>query len=887
MGSNIESIEIRESFLSFFESKDHLRVPSSSLIPIGDPTILLTIAGMNQFKPYFSGQSTPPNKRLTSSQKCFRTPDIDIVGDATHNTMFEMLGNFSIGDYFKRDAIQYAIEFLSEELSLPLSKFHVTIHHSDDDAFRLWKEADVPDERIHRISDEDNWWGPPIHGSEGPCGPCSELHYDHGSKRGCLMSSCAPNCANSMTTGEKCNRFVELWNLVFMQFYHSQSGDRQPLPAPSIDTGMGLERVTTIIQEAPTMYETDLFLPLINQIQEISGISYGESLTTDYAMRAAVEHTRSSTFLTADGIIPGNEGRGYVLRRVIRRAIRLGRQLGLEQPFMGNISTSVIKMMGPSYPELLNHQDFILNVLELEEQRFQEAFENGITTLEDTISSKSKISGSAVFKLWDTYGFPVEMTKEIAEEQGIEVDIKGFEKEMNAQRERARSNSKFDESHPRIHVYENMGISSTKFTGYDHTEDISVVVGIVNNKESVSKAIKGQKVEIVLQQTPFYPEGGGQVGDIGKLTSSNNIVEISDAKEVIPGVIVHYGEVKTGAISVGDSVTAQVDPTFRDDTTRNHTGTHMLHAALREILGPHVRQAGSLVTADRLRFDFSHFQPLTEDQLWDVQFLVNEKIRSNAHVLKSHDSYRDAVNKGALAFFGDKYDETVRLVEIRNGGQFSFEVCGGTHVTRTGEVGSIFILAESSIGAGMRRIEAISGRAAERMVWDRFNRDNRIASIMKTSMGDMEQKASSLMRELDDAHKEKQTLENRLSIESARPLLNNIVYCSGVPVLTAETEASSVDMLRNTGDWLRSKLGSGVVALGSIIKDNPSLIIMVTPDIVEKGIDASVIAKQVALNIKGGGGGQPESAQAGGREAGKLGETLSMVPDVVSETLKG
>ena len=887
MGSNVKSAEIRESFLSFFESKDHLRVPSSSLIPIGDPTILLTIAGMNQFKPYFSGQSNPPNKRLTSSQKCFRTPDIDIVGDATHNTMFEMLGNFSIGDYFKRDAIQYAIEFLSEGLSLPFSEFHVTIHHSDNDAFALWEEAGVPAERIHRFGDEDNWWGPPIHGSEGPCGPCSELHYDHGSKRGCLMPSCTPNCENSMPTGEKCNRFVELWNLVFMQFYHSPSGDRQPLPAPSIDTGMGLERVTTILQEVPTMYETDLFLPLINQIQEISGISYGENLTSDYAMRAAVEHTRSSTFLTADGIIPGNEGRGYVLRRVIRRAIRLGRQLGLEQPFMGNISTSVIKMMGPSYPELLNHQDFILNVLELEEQRFQEAFENGITALEETIASKTRISGGTVFKLWDTYGFPVEMTKEIAEEQGIEVDIKGFEKEMNAQRERARSSSKFDGSYPEVHVYENMGISSTKFTGYHHTKDISVIVGIVNKKVSVSKATKGQKVEIVLQQTPFYPEGGGQVGDIGKLTSSNTLVEISDTKEVIPSVIVHYAEVTTGTISVGDRVTAQVDPTCRDDTTRNHTATHMLHAALREILGPHVRQAGSLVTPDRLRFDFSHFQPLTEEQLWDVQFLVNEKVRSNAHVLKSQDSYNDAVKKGALAFFGDKYDETVRLVEIGNGEPFSFEVCGGTHVARTGEVGSIFILAESSIGAGMRRIEAVSGRAAERMVWDRFNGYNRIAGIMKTSTGDMERKASSLMRELDDAHKEKQTLENRLSIESARPLLNNIVDCSGVPVLTAETEASSVDILRNTGDWLRNKIGSGVVALGSIINGNPSLIIMVTSDIVEKGIDASVIAKQAALNIKGGGGGQPESAQAGGREADKLGEALSMVPDVVSEALKG
>ena len=738
------SDEIREAFLKYFESKGHLRVQSSSLIPIGDPTLLLTIAGMNQFKPYFSGQQTPPRQRLTSAQKCFRTPDIDIVGDATHNTLFEMLGNFSIGDYFKNEAIEYALEFLTGKLNLPEEKFYITIHHTDDEAQEIWENIGVPKERIYRFGDEDNWWGPPIHGSEGPCGPCSELHYDFGSDRGCLKNDCAPNCENLMSTGEKCTRFVELWNLVFMQYYHHPDGTREKLPAPSIDTGMGLERATIVMQDVETMYETDIFASLIAQVCSISGHKYGEDLETDYAIRAIAEHTRSSTFLTADGVVPGNEGRGYVLRRVIRRAIRLARKLGLEESFMSPIAESVIVKMKATYPELYNHKEFILSVLKLEEERFQQAFENGFTMLEEAMENSSTLEGDLVFKLWDTYGFPVEMTQEIGAERNITVDMTGFEKEMEAQKNRARSHAQFDGDHARVRLYEELGVGNTNFTGYETLNGKSVVVGLISMGLSVTEVSQGEELQLVLRETPFYAEGGGQVGDGGTIGNSECEIAVHDTKEVIPGLIVHYGILSKGTISIGDTVQSHVDPIRRDDTARNHTATHMLHAALRHVLGPHVRQAGSLVTASRLRFDFSHIKAVTPEEMWQVQFLVNEKIRHNAEISRSEDTYSGAIEKGALAFFGDKYGDTVRLVEIANGETFSFEVCGGTHVNQTGEVGAVYILGESSIGAGMRRIEAISGREEERLVWQNMQRDSRIADILQTTPSDIEERITAI-----------------------------------------------------------------------------------------------------------------------------------------------
>ena len=880
----MNSNEIRESFLSYFESKNHTRVASSSLIPVGDPTLLLTSAGMVQFKPYFSGETEPPNRRLTSSQKSFRTVDIDEVGDSTHLTLFEMLGNFSIGEYFKKDAIAFALEFFETKFGLAKERFAITIHDTDDESFQLWRDVGIAAEEIYRFGDEDNWWGPA--GLEGPCGPCSELHFDFGEGRGCLRDDCGPNCAYPKNdAGDACDRYVELWNLVFMQFYHHLDGTRDPLPAPSVDTGMGLERAAVVMQGVTTIYETDLFLPLLASVEGLCGREYGADPADDYAMRVVAEHARSSAFLIGDGVAPGNEGRGYVLRRVIRRAIRHGRQLGLEGPFLGEVAGVVIEQMGDVYPELRNHQDFILTVLRLEEERFQQAFRNGYEALSEALEGADSLPGEVVFRLWDTYGFPVEMTSEIAGERGVEVDMAGFEAQMAEQRERARATAQFGGDRAKIRVYESMGVGATRFLGYEQLTASSVVVGLVSGDELASEAKEGQDVEIALLETPFYAEGGGQIGDAGQLAGPNGRVEVHDTQEVMPDVIVHFGKVASGTIALGDSVEAYVDEIRREDTARNHTATHLLHAALRQVLGPHVRQAGSLVAPDRLRFDFSHVQPVTDEEMWQVQLLVNEKLRQNARIVKSEDTYASAIDRGALAFFGDKYGDTVRLIEIANGATFSFEVCGGTHVQNTGEVGAVYVLGESSIGAGMRRIEAVSGRAAERLVWERFRREEAVARTLQAPPAEAEDRARALQDALDEANRARAALERRLSLQAAESLLADSQDVGGVNVLAARATAANADGLREVGDWLRDKLGSGVVVLGAVVNERPLLVTMVTPDLVERGLDAAAIARGAARAIQGGGGGRADVAQAGGRRADKLDDALALVPGLVRESL--
>ena len=876
--------EIRESFLSYFESKGHLRVASSSLIPVGDPTLLLTNAGMVQFKPYFTGETTPPNRRLTTAQKSFRTVDIDEVGDATHLTLFEMLGNFSIGDYFKEDAIAFALEFVTKRLGLPQERFGATIFEDDDEARGLWLKAGIPADRIYRFGEEDNWWGPPIHGSEGPCGPCSELHYDFGAGRGCGKLDCAPNCANVMNEhGDVCNRHVELWNLVFMQFDRQADGSLPMLPAPSVDTGMGMERAAVILQDVDTIYKTDLFKPLIARVETLSGRTYGEDHDTDYAMHAVAEHGRSATFLIADGVVPGNEGRGYVLRRVVRRAIRQARRIGIDGPFLEDISDAAVGIMGEAYPEQVRHREFIHTVLRLEEERFQQAYSNGYAVLTDALKGAESLPGGIVFRLWDTYGFPVEMTQEIGREAGVEVDLEGFEREMAGQRERARASGQFGEDRARIRVYESLGVGSTTFLGYDQLNASSVVVGLVSGGEAVNEASEGDDVEVVLVETPFYAEGGGQIGDAGELAGPRGRIEVRDTRMAMPDVIFHFGSITRGTVAVGDTVDASVDETRREDTARNHTATHLLHAALRQVLGPHVRQAGSLVAPDRLRFDFSHVQPVTRDELWQVQLLVNEKIRQNARVIKDEDAYSEAIRRGALAFFGDKYGDQVRLIEIANGETFSFEVCGGTHVHHTGEVGAVYVLGESSIGAGMRRIEAVSGRAAERMVWDRFGMEDRLSQKLQAALPDMETRVDSLLEESGRLVRSNQALERRLALRDAEGLLESRQDVDGVAVLSARADASNIESLRETGDWLRDKLGSGVVVLGSVLNGRPMLIAMVTADLVDKGFDATTIARGAARAIQGGGGGRPDVAQAGGKLAEKLDDALDLVPALVRE----
>ncbi len=876
------SDEIRESFLKYFESKGHLRAASSSLIPVGDPTLLLTNAGMVQFKPYFAGETDPPSKRLTSSQKSFRVVDIEEVGDATHITMFEMLGNFSIGDYFKEGAVAYALECFESVMGLPKERFAATVHHTDDEAHEIWVRAGIPAERIYGFGDADNWWGPPIHGSEGPCGPCSELHYDFGDGRpGCGLDDCGPNCENlNPETGMVCQRYVELWNLVFMQYYHHPDGSRDRLPATGIDTGMGFERLVTVLQGVDTVYETDLFRPLVERVEELSGARYRSDPETTYAISVVAEHGRSAAFLLADGVVPGNEGRGYVLRRIIRRAIRHGRRLGLEDPFLGEIAVVVTDRMGAVYPELRNNREFVLTSLRLEEEKFQQAYENGYAALSEALKS-GDLGGGTVFRLWDTYGFPVEMTQEIADEAGVDVDMEGFEREMAAQRERARASAQFGADRVKIRLYESLGIGGTRFLGYQQVRADSVVVGMVSGDGVVSEATEGDEVELAIMETPFYPEGGGQVGDAGEIVAPDGRIAVTDTQTVMPGLIMHFGRVVEGNVSLGDSVDAVVDPIRREDTARNHTATHMLHAALRQVLGSHVRQAGSLVAPDRLRFDFSHVTAMTPGEIDDVQLLVNEKIRENVGVRKSEDRYARAIERGALAFFGDKYEDTVRLVEIANGDTFSFEVCGGTHVHHTGELGAVYVLGESSIGTGMRRIEAVSGRGAERVVRDRFRAQNAVASRLSTTPMETDERVGSLLEEMESLRRENEALERRLALQAAEAMLDAAEVVDGVTVLAHRVNAAGADAMREMGDWLRSKMGSGIVALGTVVNDRPQMVVMVTPDLVERGFDAVAIARGAAKAIGGGGGGRPDVAQAGGRRADGLDAALRSVADLV------
>ena len=872
--------EIREKFLSYFEAQGHSRFASSSLIPVGDPTLLLTTAGMVQFKPYFTGEAEPSNKRATTSQKCFRTPDIEEVGDATHNTLFEMLGNFSFGDYFKANAVDFAVELMTEGYGIPLDKFSAAIHHTDEETRGLWEAKGIPADKVYSYGDDENWWGPA--GDEGPCGPCSELHYDYGAEYGCLQDDCAPNCTNVMDDGVVCDRYVELWNLVFMQYYHHLDGTRTNLPAPSVDTGMGFERLVRILQDVDTAYETDLFTPIIAAVERVSGKSYNNPDDT-YAIRVVAEHGRSVTFLIADGVVPGNEGRGYVLRRVIRRAIRYARRLGVEDNFLGEIADATIDKMGKVYPELVNNRDFIVTVLRLEEERFQQAFQNGYNMLSEALEGVDTLDGGTAFRLWDTYGFPAEMTQEIAAEQGVTVDTEGFEREMEAQRQRGRASAQFGEERAKIRQYESLGVGATQFLGYEQISASSPIVGLIADDEVVSEATAGQSVEIVLVQTPFYAEGGGQIGDAGTLTGPDGSIEVQDTQAVMPDVIMHFGKVSEGTVRLGDTVEANVDPTRREDTARNHTATHMLHAALREVLGPHVRQAGSLVAPERLRFDFSHVQPVTDDELWQVQHLVNEKIRQNSGVHRDEDTYSSAIQRGALAFFGDRYGERVRLIEIANGDTFSFEVCGGTHVHHTGEVGSVYILGESSIGAGMRRLEAVSGRAAERLVWERFNREDGLAGMLNTTPPELGNAVQRIQDENDDLRRQLATLERQNSLQAAEILLDSKQDINGVSVLSARTEASNSDSMREISDWLRDKMGSGIVVLGAVINDRPTISVGITRDLVDGGADARDYARDLGRIIGGGGGGRPDMAQAGGRNADKLDDAIAGAADIVRQ----
>ncbi len=885
----MNSDEIRETFLRFFEQKEHRIIPSSPLVPRGDPTLLLTTAGMVQIKPYFLGLAVPPSPRLASCQKCFRTTDINSVGDSKHLTFFEMLGNFSVGDYFKKEAIAWAWEFVTECLKLKPERLWVTIYLDDDEAFNYWWKTGFPESRIVRLGEEDNFWGPA--GDSGPCGPCSEIHYDFGKETGCGKSDCGPDC--------DCGRFSEIWNLVFTQYNQDNDGKRTALPKPNIDTGMGLERVAAVMQGVSSVYDTDLFIPLRDKICALTGVKYGKDKTADQAVRIVAEHGRGITFLIADGVLPSNEGRGYVLRRVLRRACFFGRKLGTEKPFLSQIAETVIAKMGHVYPELVKNQNLVQEIVKAEEEKFTSTLDAGINLVEKAVDEavrqgRDHIAGKEVFKFWDTYGFHPELTAEIAQERGLTVDLEGFEAEMEKQRERARAGQKFSVTLTEMVTLKDKAEievipKPTKFIGYDSLKSSSKVRHILDQDSghTVTSASKGQKVAVDLEETPFYGEMGGQVGDTGKITTDSSQIDVTNTVwspygDLAEGAIIHLGQVVKGIISVDDIVEAKVDADRRLDIARNHTATHLLQAALRQVLGSHVSQRGSHVHPEGFRFDFSHLTAINKQQLNDIQHIVNERIRENLPVRSKVIPYKQAVDEGAIALFEEKYGETVRVMEIGEP-PISAELCGGTHVKSTGEIGFFIVTGESSIGTGLRRIEAITGRKAEESLLECLLTLENVAEELKSSPSKVPDKVKALITELAAEHKRSTSLEKELSQYTVESLLGKTEKVNGITVLAARVPSTSLSTLREMGDLLRDRLKSAVIVLGTIHDGKPGFVAMVTPDLVSKGLHAGDIVKQVAAVTGGSGGGKADMAQAGGKDKSKLDEALELVKQLVQK----
>ena len=881
----MNSNELRRTFLSFYESKGHLVIPSSSLIPIGDPTLLLTSAGVVQVKPFFTGEAKAPAPRLASCQKCFRTTDIDSVGDADHLTFFEMLGNFSVADYFKKEAIDWAWELVTERLKLPPEKLWVSVFLSDDESYELWRALGVPEERLVRYDESENWWGPP--GDSGPCGPCTEIYYDFGEELSCGKPDCGPAC--------DCNRFTEFYNLVLTEYYQDTEGNRTPLPSGNIDTGMGLERTAAIMQGVTNVYETDGFQAIMGKVSEMTGRTYGSDKETDAAMRVLAEHARGTTFLISDGVVPGNEGRGYVLRRILRRAVTFARKLGVLEPVLVTIAETVIENMRGAYPDLERNREFILKVIEQEEARFHDTLDAGLVEVEklalDVGTLKFELDESGielipakeVFRLYDTYGFPPELTEEVAAERGFGVDMEGFEREMEAQRTRSRSAKAFAKD-KMSEAYAAVGLGATRFTGYETLAGESVVVGLLREGVSVQRVGGGEELEVVTMETPFYAEGGGQVGDRGEITGSVGRFIVEDTQATMLGFYVHRGRVVDGEMVVGDPVTMTVDSGHRRESGRNHTATHLLHAALRQVLGQHVRQAGSLVAPDRLRFDFTHPVGLGRADLHDIRNLVNEKISSDLQITNDEAPYPEAISRGALAFFGDKYPDVVRLVSMGDGDdRFSFEVCGGTHVGRTGEVWNFQVTDEGSIGSGLRRIEAVTGGSVQDLLVRRYDLVEELSAQLKSPAEEIADKVAALVEERDAERRRADRLERDAARREAEGLLGRVQEVDGAQVVAARVDAPNVETMREMGDFLKAKLGSVFVVLASVINDRPMFVAMATPDLAAKGVHAGNIVKKVAKVAGGGGGGTPEMAQAGGKDKSKVSAALEEVAKLVRE----
>lgn len=874
--------EVRRAFIDFFVERGHVELPSSSLVPHNDPTVLLTTAGMQQMTPFFLGLEKPPAPRLCSVQKCFRTVDIDEVGDESHCTFFFMLGNFSVGDYFKRESLAWSWEFLTQVMGLDPNRLYPTVHPSDDEAYRIWRdEIGVPEERIGKL--EDNWWGPV--GATGPNGPDSEIYYDLG-----------PEFGDADGGPGESDRFLEVWNNVFMEFFQAADGSRTPLPRKNVDTGMGLERLTMLMQGGRSIYDTDLYQAIIQRAAALAGVHYGTDEVADRALRVIADHSRGATFLIADGVLPGNEGRSYVLRRILRRAIRHGRRLGLDKPFLAEMADVVIGQFGDDYPNLRERRSQIERVLTHEEETFGRTLSVGMArfhTLVEELQQAALAEGAAeishlvlpgeeVFRLYDTYGFPYDLTVELAREQGLEVDQAGFDRAMAAQRAASRGTEAFkDAMRERAGLYAAVA-TRTDFVGYSEHETHATILGLLGPDGLINEAEAGQPVEVILDCTPFYGESGGQIGDTGWIRTETGVINVDDTFKPTPELHVHRGTVAEGFVRVGELAHARIDEPRRRAIRRNHTATHLLHRALRIVLGEATHQAGSLVAPDRLRFDFTSLDPMRPEQIERVTRIVNEHIIADLPVTATHKPLKEAVSEGAMALFGEKYGDIVRVVEVSG---FSKELCGGTHVAHTGEIGPFLIVSEGSVAAGVRRIEALTGEAAiERLVRQQQVIDS-VARELRTPWSEIPSTVEALQERLHAAEREISRLRSQIAGARALDLLERAVAVDGTKVLAARVEVDDKEGLRQLGDRLRDRLGSGVIVLGTVIDGRPSLLTMVTPDLVARGVRAGDVVRQAAIIIDGRGGGRPELAEGGGKDASKLDAALAAVTDIVRREL--
>jgi alanyl-tRNA synthetase len=880
MKQNMTGNEVRRKFLDYFEKHDHRIVRSSSLVPSDDPTLLFVNAGMVQFKRAFLGEEKRSYVRATTAQKCVRAGgkhnDLENVGyTARHHTFFEMMGNFSFGDYFKEKAIEFGWDLLTNGFGLPEDKLWVSIYLDDDEAHNLWhKNIGIPENRISRFGEEDNFWAM---GDTGPCGPCSEIHIDRGLEFGCGKPDCKVGC--------DCDRFLEIWNLVFMQFDRDVSGKLTPLPKPSIDTGLGLERMVSIIQDMPTNFDIDLIRPIMNKVENLSEKRLGESRESDVAMKVIADHSRAAAFLIGDGVLPSNEGRGYVLRRIMRRAIRYGRNIGLTRPFLHETARVVFDIMNPAYPELIEAASFITNVIENEEIRFSETLDHGLKLLnENLLNLKAKgqknVPGELIFKLYDTYGFPVDIVRDIIRDKDMALDLNGFDQAMEAQRERSKAIAAFtsiSDAYKNLSAY---GIMA-EFVGYNTVSCRSKVLVMVRDGEEVQEASEGQPIEIVTEVTPFYGEAGGQVGDTGTISADNLEIKISNTVKDPTGLIIHKGKVIKGTVNKGDDVTLVVDEHQRLATARNHTATHLLHFALRKILGDHVKQAGSLVAPERLRFDFTHFSQPDLETLEKIETLVNEKIRENLPIQTEEMESEAAFKTGATALFEEKYGDRVRVVSLAD---FSKELCGGTHSHRTGDIGLFKIVGESSVASGVRRIEALTGAAALDYVQKSVKRLHDTALLLREHPDAVPQRLEKILSHQKSLEKELERLKAAIAAQSAHWAQEDIRNIGGIQVLVKKVSVDKPAVLRDMADRFKEKLKSGIVVLGSADTSKTLLIVVVTKDLTDR-FNAGNMIKEIASTVGGGGGGRPDMAQAGGSKPEKLDEALEKAYEIVKRAV--